>query len=263
MMDTDERQALLERALYEGFARLYDSEVITTPTWGQIITPTLDSHMRNSVCRSILTEAEVDARLSETIRLYQSKGLRCSWVVGPRARPRDLGERLLAAGFRLNAIDIGMTAELSRLPPLKESQRAGPRLTLELLGEHNVDTWLSIHDAIWSIPPEAAARMREVRQRWGFKTDHGVHEYVIRVEERAVGIIGFHRLDGFVHLSTGAVVPEFQKQGIFRRAIHEQLGIIRELGCSFVTAHAIRDTAAPILQKLGFQWEGEFNHYVL
>jgi GNAT superfamily N-acetyltransferase len=262
MLDTEQRLAWLERALYEGFARIYDSEVIVTPSWVQVVTPSLNTPMRNSVCCNISEEAEVNERIRETIQFYESKGLPCGWVVGPRTRPRDMGERLLAAGFRLHAVSSGLTGDLSELSLPEEPRVTEPRIDIELLGEHNLDAWLHVHQVVWGVKPELAARMREARQRRAFDTRHGILEYVARANGAPLGIASVHLFDEFAHLSDGAILPEFRKQGIFLRLVRKRLETIRELGRSFVTVHAIQSTSAPILRRMGFRWNCDFAYYV-
>jgi GNAT superfamily N-acetyltransferase len=262
MLDTEQRLTWLERALYEGFARIYGSEVITTPSWVQIITPSLNNPMRNSVCLNITPEAEVDERIRETVRLYESKGLQCAWIVGPRTKPHGIGERLLAAGFRLLATASGMTVDLSELSLPEAPPNPEPRIDIELLGEHNLDAWLHVHQTVWGVKPELAARMREVRQRRAFDTRHGVLEYVALANGAPMGIASVHLFDEFAHLSDGAILPEFRKQGVFLRLVRKRLELLRELGRSFVTVHAIQSTSAPILQKMGFRRDCDFTYYI-
>lgn len=263
MLDTDQRIAWLERALYEGFARIYDSEVTITPSWVQIVTPSFNSPLRNAVCCNISAEAEVDEQIRQTVRLYQSKGLRFSWWVGPRTRPHNMGERLLAAGFQLASSSWGMTAVLSELSLPTEPPSTKPRIDIELLGERNIDPWLHVHRVVWGVKPELAARMREARQRRAFDTSHGILEYVARSNETAMGIAAVHLFDEFAHLSDGAIIPEFRKQGIFLRLVRKRLETIREMGRSFVTVNALPNTSGPILQKMGFRWACDFARYVL
>ncbi len=260
-LDTEQRLSWLERALYEGFARIYGSEVIATPSWAQIVTPSLTSLARNAVCRNISTEAEVDEQIRETIRLYESKGLPCAWIVGPRTKPHDMGERLLAAGFRLHTATDGLIADLSEFTLPEEPQRTEPRIDIELLNEHNVDAWLHVHQTVWGVKPELAAGMREARQRRAFDTRHGVLEYVARSNGAAAGIASLHLFDEFAHFSEGAIIPEFRKQGVFLRLVRRRMEVIREMGRSFVTVHAIKSTSAPIFRKMGFRWHGDFTYY--
>src|SRR5690606_20719744 len=117
--------------------------------------------LRNAVCCNISAEAEVDEQIRQTLRLYQSKGLRSSWVVGPRTKPHDMGERLLAAGFKLSSVSWGMMAHVSELSLPVEPPSTEPRIDIELLGEHNIDKWLHVHQAVWGVPPELAAHTRE------------------------------------------------------------------------------------------------------
>lgn len=261
MLDTEQRLAWLERALYEGFSRIYDSEVITTPSWAQSVTPSLNNSLRNGVYFNSSTEAEADERIRETVQFYESKGLRCGWVVGPRTKPHDMGERLLAAGFRLLAASSGLTAHLSELSLPGEPQGTRPQIDIELLGEHNIDEWLHVHQVVWGTQPEVAARMREARQRRAFDTRHGILEYVARANKTPVGIASVQLFDEFAHLSDGAILPEFRKQGIFLRLVRKRLEVIRELGRSFVTVHAIQSTSAPIFRKMGFRRACDFTYY--
>ncbi len=262
MPDTAQRLAWLERALYEGFARIYDSEVITTPSWAQIVTPSLNSPFRNAVCFNISAETEVDEQIRETVRLYESKGLRFSWVVGPRTKPHDMGERLLAAGFRRQEATRGLTADLSELSLLRAPQSTEPRINLELLGEHNIDEWLRIHQVAWPDQPEMTARMREARQLRAFDTRGGILEYVVRSNGTAVAIVAAHLFDEFAHLSSGTVLPEFRRQGIFLRMMRELLETLRKMGHSLVTGHAVQSTSAPILLKMGFRRDCDFTYYI-
>jgi GNAT superfamily N-acetyltransferase len=263
MLDTDQRLAWLERALYEGFARIYDSEVSITPSWVQIVTPSFNNPLRNAVCCNISAEMEVDEQIRQTIRFYQSKGLRLSWVVGPRTKPHDMGKRLLAAGFQRSSVSWGLAADLSELSLPLEPQSTEPRIDIELLGEHNIDKWLHVHQTVWGVPPELAARMREARQRKAFETGHGILEYVARANETGMGIAAMHLFDEFAHLSEGAILPEFRKQGIFLRLVRKRLETLREMGRSFVTVHALPSTSGPIFQKMGFLQACEFARYVL
>jgi GNAT superfamily N-acetyltransferase len=205
----------------------------------------------------------VDEQIRQTLRLYQSKGLRCSWVVGPRTKPHDMGERLLAAGFQLSSVSWGLTAELSELSLPTAPPSTEPRIDIELLGEHTLDQWLHVHHAVWSVQTEVAARMREARQRRAFDTGHGVLEYVARANETVIGIAAVHLFDGFAHLSEGAILPEFRKRGIFLRLVRKRLETIREMGRSFVTVHALPSTSGPIFQKMGFRRACDFARYVL
>jgi GNAT superfamily N-acetyltransferase len=263
MLDMDQRIIWLERSLYEGFARIYDSEVIITPSWIQIVTPSLNNPLRNAVCCNISAEAKVDEQIRQTIRLYQSKGLHCSWVVGPRTKPHDMGERLLAAGFKPTAVSWGLTAALSEISLPMEPPNPESRIDIELLGEDNIDKWLHVHRTVWSVPPELAARMREARQRRAFDTSDGILEYVACANETVMGVAALHLFDEFAHLSEGAILPEFRKQGIFLRLVRKRLEAIREMGHSFVTVHAIPSTSGRIFQKMGFRRACDFIRYVL
>jgi GNAT superfamily N-acetyltransferase len=260
LLDTTQRIGFLERALYEGFARLHGSEVIATPSWVQIVTPSLDNPMRNSICRNVSTDAEVDERIRETLRFYQSRNLRCSWVVGPNTRPSNLGERLVAAGFRFHSIGCGMTADLHELP-FPSLPETAPQVVVESLDDHNLDEWIEVQTVVWGLSPELTFRMWEERRRRARFSVEGIQEYVIRVDGVAAAVGAIHLFDEFAHLSTGAVLPAFRNRGIFHQMVRESLCLVRDLGHSLVTVHAIQSTSAPIFRKMGFRSDCEFTYY--
>jgi hypothetical protein len=155
-----------------------------------------------------------------------------------------------------------MTADLSTLPFPKGLPRVEPRIHAELVDGHNIDEWLHIQKVVWDLQPELAVRMREARQRRAFDTGHGVLEYVVRANGTAMGSAAVHLFDEFAHLSTGALLPEFRKQGLFQLLVRTGLDTLRAMGWSFVTVHAVQSTSAPIFRKLGFHWDCDFTYYV-
>ncbi len=52
----------------------------------------------------------------ESIARLRAHGVPGTWHVGPSVRPADIGARLIAHGFTYAGDDIGMAADLSRLP---------------------------------------------------------------------------------------------------------------------------------------------------
>src|SRR5262245_24949123 len=130
-MDQEQKIRLVERALYEGWRNTRAKEgsatkVIATDTWIQVINPGEKGVFMNGVFWSLLEEHEADARIASMIALYQAQALPFWWIVSPSSTPKDLGERLLKAGFRRMNTSIGMFID-----PLKIQVLPAENVTVE------------------------------------------------------------------------------------------------------------------------------------
>ena len=72
--------------------------------------------LSGAVIRTNLPWRAVDAAIGKMADEFRSRGLPLKWVVGPSSRPDDLGDRLEAAGLRLEGSVVGMAVELATLP---------------------------------------------------------------------------------------------------------------------------------------------------
>lgn len=80
----------------------------------------LDYH--NAVVSCVLDDDAADRMIAESLQELKELGVPGSWHVGPSMRPAELGERLLAAGFRHGGSEPGMAL---RLTELREAEVAG------------------------------------------------------------------------------------------------------------------------------------------
>jgi GNAT superfamily N-acetyltransferase len=80
----------------------------------------IDYH--NAVVAASLDDASADRVIAESLQELKDRGVPGSWHVGPSMRPRDLGARLLRAGFTSGGSEPGMAVKLA---DLKEPSAAG------------------------------------------------------------------------------------------------------------------------------------------
>jgi ribosomal protein S18 acetylase RimI-like enzyme len=75
----------------------------------------------NGVTGARLRARDADARIDRVVETFRAEGIGCSWTVGPLSTPRDLGDRLLSHGFRLEERDLPwMAADLASMPRVRE-----------------------------------------------------------------------------------------------------------------------------------------------
>ncbi|MGA7845671.1 MAG: GNAT family N-acetyltransferase [Thermoplasmata archaeon] len=86
----------------------------------------------NWVLRNRFSESEADEQISATIHHFRARGLPFYWGIFPDDRPRNLRERLLAAGFEAEEAPA-MAIELDRppTPPPRKGLSIEPVRTME------------------------------------------------------------------------------------------------------------------------------------
>jgi len=71
----------------------------------------------NSASAAQFEPGTADARIDDVVAWFESRGVPFVWRLGPRDRPADLQDRLLAKGFTLDPDKMpGMAASLAALP---------------------------------------------------------------------------------------------------------------------------------------------------
>ena len=112
-------------------------------------TATIDRHrspvpggLWNAVTRTELADGEADEAIAEALRWF---GGSCRWLTGPSTSPRDLGSRLVAAGFEEEDIP-GMACDLTAAwdapdPPGLQVERAVDRA--------GIDAAMTVFDAVF------------------------------------------------------------------------------------------------------------------
>ncbi|MBI3694283.1 MAG: GNAT family N-acetyltransferase, partial [Acidobacteria bacterium] len=80
----------------------------------------VDSHLLtdtlNKIARARLSEAKADHRIAEAVSYFRKVRRPFAWWVGPCSRPLDLERRLAQHGLRAAEFELGMAADLKRLP---------------------------------------------------------------------------------------------------------------------------------------------------
>lgn len=152
------------------------------------------------------------------------------WWVGPSAQPPDLGERLLACGFRPGQVIDGMALPLARLPE-HVAAPAGLRFeTVTTAG--GVQAALSvIVAALGDVPPGLRAALAGLAE--GTLTVPDRLRIVLAWQgERPVGITWLVITEGVAGLFHTTVLPALRRQGIGTALAAAALRQARAAGCA-------------------------------
>jgi len=192
------------------------------------------------------------------------------WWTRPSSRPDDIGDHLVAHGFRraevldVFALDLsrpGAAADLhERLEVPAEVEvrrvtdeggvRAAGRLAAEAFGEDE-PTEAQVAEAVERLAEE------ERTGRWQYR------RWIASVDGRDVGSAGATLVGDLVRLWGGAVLADARGRGAYRALLSARCGDAVAAGASVALVKGRVSTSGPTLRRAGFQVFGQEVRYDL
>ena len=197
---------------------------------------------------SDLDASTVDLAIAEQIARFAPLGRDFEWKLYTHDRPADLGQRLVAAGFRPEAEEALLVADAVELP-----------------------TEVALPEGVRLLPVTDAAGVRLVVQAHeaAFATDHSSLErrLLTQLAEEpeamaavvamagdvpiCAGRVEFHRGTQFASLWGGGTAPAWRGRGVYRALVAWRARLAVERGYRYLQVDALPDSE-PILARLGF-----------
>ncbi len=224
---------------------------IARPDWHQLTTPAMKGGGLNSVSLAIISSDKADQVIDDTIRGYDELGLHFRWSVGPDSRPLDLGKRLEARG--LNAVSVaGMAATQCSVSRATDVE-------VDLVGPDALQEFNDVMSEGWGITSSAlcdynAHVLRESPGQNPF--------FIARIDGKGVGVASYFAFPNSAFLVGGVVLQEFRKRGVYRALVAARQEHALKMGRALTTCHAIANSSAPILSRLGFETVCPLTFYV-
>ena len=197
---------------------------------------------------SALDEATAEAAIADQIRYFAGLGRAFEWKHYGHDLPRDLPQRLLAAGFEAEREEAVMVAEIADLD-LEVAPPDGVQL-VPVSDEASIDRLARVHEEV-------------------FGTDHGrlAHELGARLADapetmaavvamagtRAVcsARVELHTGTAFASLWGGGTLPSFRGRGVYRATVAYRARLAAARGFRYVQVDAL-PASRVILERLGF-----------
>jgi ribosomal protein S18 acetylase RimI-like enzyme len=202
----------------------------------------------NGVTWSALADADADAIIAAQVSRFAELAHAWEWKHYSYDRPRDLPDRLLAAGFTRQPAEALLVAELADLtldvsPPADVQLRA-------VLDEEDVGALVSVHDAVFGEDHSAlgVVMLDALRRRPSSLAG------VIAVAEDtpiAAGRVKFHAGTDFASLWGGGTLPAWRGRGVFRSLVAHRAALAAARGFRYLLVDAL-PASRPILKRLGF-----------
>lgn len=249
------------RAPERALVPLPDTQRIERPGWFQLTTPSLTRGGLNEVAHAVLTEAEADEVIDRTIAHYRAIGLHFRWSVTPDSAPADLAERLRARGL-VESWTCGMARDTTPLVARPRGEGDGDEDPVEVheVGAALVDELTAVMAEGWGMDPAALAPLHT--QILGAHAQ-GQRLYLARRHGRGAGTAGAALLERSVYLIGGVVLPQHRQRGVYSALVDARLAAARAHGLALATVQARADSAAPLLEHLGFRTVCRFPMYYL
>ncbi|MFF9632312.1 GNAT family N-acetyltransferase [Streptomyces fradiae] len=218
---------------------------------GDVVRQTGPPDAWNGVLWSGLTAATADAAIAEQIAHFTALGREFEWKLYAHDAPRDLGDRLRAAGFTAGPREALMVAESERIAALGTAPPDGVELVpvtdaagVELMGE--------VHDRAFGTDGTALRR----RLVWQLAERPGTLVAVVAVTVADGRPVSSARMElvpgtGFAGLWGGGTVPGWRGRGLYRSLVAHRARVAADLGFRRLQVDA-SDDSRPILARLGF-----------
>ncbi len=239
--------AVLEEALAsprKGYFPMPDLRAVERPGWMQLVTPSFKNGGFNEVSLSVLGDDEADAVIDRTIAEYRDLGIRFRWSVVPESRPLDLAERLERRGLKKSVI-IAMAKEIA--PGVGAAVRAGVRI--EEVDARTLPLFNDVMARGWNIDPVPLARAHELLFAISDRPQQLFLAYRDGIPAGVASYIAFPRS---AFLLGAVVLPEHRNAGVYRALALARITHACTRGVTLATSHAMAETSAPILERLGF-----------
>jgi GNAT superfamily N-acetyltransferase len=197
-----------------------------------------------------LAPEEVATALAEVRAVFQRRGRRALWFVGPDSAPTDLGQRLHDAGMERGHEDKVMAANLDHLPPTPYP--VAPEIAIQDITDlSGIEDFNIAEAAGFGAAPEAAAWYASVRRATPFGPGQPVRRYVAYWEGQPATSTSLFFGAGVVGVYDVATDPAFRRRGISTALVRRALEDAQGEGYHVAVLQA-SDEGFSVYQRLGF-----------
>ncbi|MFJ6845385.1 GNAT family N-acetyltransferase [Streptomyces griseoluteus] len=201
----------------------------------------------NGVLWSGLDAAGADAAIAEQIAYFTDLGRSFEWKLYAHDGPADLGERLIAAGFRAEEPETLMVGEIADLT-LEERLPDGVRL-LRAADAAGVDLVVAVHQRVFGTDGTALREHLLAR----LAADPGTVLAVVALAgDEPVASARLELVPGgdFAGLWGGGTVARWRGRGLYRALVAHRVRAAAAHGCRHVQVDASA-MSRPVLERLG------------
>ncbi|MEU0050519.1 GNAT family N-acetyltransferase [Streptomyces sp. NPDC006184] len=215
---------------------------------GAVVRQVAGAHGWNGVLWSALDAAGAGRAIRDEIAHFTGLGLDFEWKAYGHDEPADLGDRLLAAGFRAEPAETLMIGEVAG-PVSAAEPPAGIRV-VRATDAAGVDLVVDVHERAFGT--DGAGLRHRLLAR--LAADPGTVVAVVALAgAEPVGAARTELVPGtrFAGLWGGGTVEAWRGRGVYRALVAHRARVAAAHGCRYLQADA-SPMSRPILARLGF-----------
>lgn len=197
-----------------------------------------------------LEDAKVDATISAIRDRFAANKKAFGWITSPSSRPRDLAERLVAAGFVKADELAGMVLTDLALPI-----RANPEVEVRPASVEEQRAAVPMTATAYGLPLDVASWFTEALIQAGDRLRCEMYHAYLPGHSGPVafGNLVFIPGTSIVLLGGAATVSDLRGRGVYTSLVARRLADARAAGADAAVIQAVRGTSAPVCANLGFK----------
>ena len=195
-----------------------------------------------------LEGAGLDELIRRQVRVFDQRGESFEWKTHAHDLPRDLPERLRAAGFVPEPPETVLAASVGEIarepaPPLGVVVR-------EVTDTHGLARIAALETHVWQ---QDHSWLAPTLGAWRALDPDGVRAVVAEARGELVcaAWLRVARGTAFARLHGGATLAEWRGRGVYRALVAYRAGLAAGIGCDYLQVDASA-ASRPILERLGF-----------
>lgn len=197
-----------------------------------------------------LADANADRTITAIRERFAPQAKAFGWITSPSSRPRDLAERLVAAGFVKADELAGMVLTDLALPI-----RANPEVEVRPASVAEQRAAIPMTAAAYDMPLDVAGWFTEALIEAGDRLRFEMYHAFLpgHTGPVAFGNLVFVPGTSIVLLGGAATVSDLRGRGVYTSLVARRLADARAAGADAAVIQAVRGTSAPVCGKLGFK----------
>jgi GNAT superfamily N-acetyltransferase len=216
----------------------------------------LQSTWLNQVGLATFTEANVDEGIEQVIARYPQAGKFFRWFVGPTSQPKNLGERLAAAGLTYRGSIKGMV-----LRNIDLAIKSNPDVSVKQVSFADWNAHLSMMAHAYGMDREVMRIFNRCYEVVEKPVDFYL-AYVPDQEEPVATAVSVFDDHGMVVLLGAATLEAYRGRGIYTTMVAKRLEDARARRATTAIIQSDPKTSTPILHTLGFEQVCTLDSYV-
>jgi len=198
-----------------------------------------------------------DDAITEATGWFTERAMPWRWLLHASSMPRDLGERLLAAGLTTYSDNPAMAVSLAgfEMPPLPHG------VSIERVAdEAGLRRWHEVNVPAMDLDPVRDEAWWTAHRRPGFAEDAPLVNYVASLDAGPVSVAALFDAAGVAGIYNVATVPEARGRGIGRAVTAAAMAEGARRGLR-VAALGSSPLGYPVYRRLGFEEYGRLRSF--